>query len=73
MEEIFCYVLVTFTKNLSAFYKFMKTRQFQFLNDFSIWESPDPILWKKIKKIKELWIPIISKTIKNLSFIEMNQ
>jgi hypothetical protein len=36
-------------KNLSAFYKFMKTHQFQFLNDFSIWESPDPILWKKIK------------------------
>jgi len=27
----------------------MKTRQFQFYNDFSIWESPDPILWKQIK------------------------
>jgi len=47
MEEILCYVLVTLTKNLSAFYKFMKTHQFQFLNDFSIWESPDPNLLKK--------------------------
>jgi hypothetical protein len=47
MEEVLCYVLVTLTKNLSAFYKFMKTHQFQFYNDFSIWESPDPILWKK--------------------------
>jgi len=49
VEEILCYVLVTLTKNLSAFYKFMKTHQFQFQNDFSIWESPDLILWKKIK------------------------
>jgi hypothetical protein len=30
MEEILRYVLVTLTKNLLAFYKFMKTHQFQF-------------------------------------------